>query len=265
MYNSSYWSLSNLNDDVYKKRGKRVVEVFRHHYDNDEVNRISLSRTKRRIKEICLCNDFEWFVTMTVSSKIQEYNRFDLENCVDNVKKLMKKIQRKSVDFKYIYIQEKHDNGAYHFHGLMKGLPKDDIYINSNGYYSSHIIDNLGFNSFSKIVDYNKTCNYIMKYITKDCCRTDNNQIYFCSRGLKKPSTEFMIDKDLSKIFDKFYENEYCQIKDFDISRLSDKQKRELNAYFKENDEYFMNDNNYITNWLQLFTNFSRYGKLKLH
>lgn len=265
IYNNTYWSLSNLDDNLYGVRGSNIIEKNHLHYTEEEKNRISLSRSKRRIKEICLCNDFEWFVTMTVSSKIEEYNRFDLENCVDNCKKIMKKIKRRSPDFKYIYVQEQHSNGAFHFHGLMKGLPADDIYVNSNGYYSSHIIDTLGYNSFSRIDDYNKCCNYILKYITKDCLRTENNQIYFCSRGLEKPQEEFMITQDLKEIFENVFENEFCQIKDFDITKLSEKQKLKLNAYFNLNDDYFEKNNNYITNWLKLLTDISRYNKIKIH
>lgn len=178
IYNDTYWSLLNVNDDVFKKYEYKN-DLKNYNISEEEKERISLSRSKRRIKDICLCNDFEYFVTMTVSSKIKEYNRFDLENCVDNCKKFMKKIQRKSKDFKYIYIIEEHKEGGYHFHGMMKNLPKDDIYINNNCYLSSHILDDLGYNSFTKINDYNKTCNYITKYITKKCCRTDNNQVFF--------------------------------------------------------------------------------------
>lgn len=263
-YNDSYWSLINLNDRIYTRKKGKIHYVKNFLTSEEEKDRISLSRTKRRIKEICLCNDFEYFVTMTVSSKIKEYNRFDLENCVDNCKKFMHKLKRKSINFKFIFIIEEHKNGGYHFHGMLKNLPEGDIYLNKNNYLSSHILDGLGFNSFSKISDYNKCCNYITKYITKKCLKTENNQIYFCSRGLKKPSEELMIDKDLTQIFENVYQNEYIQKKDFDIGKLSQIQKRKLNEYFVENDEFFAKENNYITNWLQLFTNFNKYDNIRI-
>lgn len=262
-YNDTYWSLINLNERIYNKKNNRI-SVKNFLTTEEEKERISLSRTKRRIKEICLCNDFEYFVTMTVSSNIKEYNRFDLENCVDNCKKFMHKLKRKSKDFKFIFIIEEHKNGGYHFHGMMKNLPENDIYKNKNNYLSSHILDGLGFNSFSKISDYNKCCNYISKYITKKCLKTENNQIYFCSRGLEKPKEEFMIDKDLTLIFENVYQNEFIQKKDFDISKLSQNQKLKLNAYFNENDEILQNDNNYVTNWLKLFTNFNNYDNIRV-
>lgn len=179
IYNDTYWSLINLDDKVYEKKKNGTVDFVQGFLtDEKEKERISLSRTKRRIKEICLCNEFEYFVTMTVSSKVKDYNRFDLEDCVWNCKQFMHRLKRKSKDFKFIFIIEKHEKGGYHFHGMMKNLPENDIYINKNGYLSSHILDSLGFNSFSKIEDYNKTCNYMTKYITKECLYVLNRDKY---------------------------------------------------------------------------------------
>ena len=98
--------------------------------------------------------------------------------------------------------------------GLVANIP---LYINNNGYYSCSILDNIGFNSFSKIKDYNKCCNYITKYITKDCIRNEHNQIYISSRGLKKADKYEIpcIDLDWS------FENDFCKIKEFSSSDLS--------------------------------------------
>lgn len=112
--------------------------------------------------------------------------------------------------------------------------------------------------------------------------RTESGQIYFCSRGLKKPHEEFMLNTDLSYIFgqkpsiDKetgeivgeendFYSNDFCQKRDFDLQRLTEKQKLKLNAYFNESDNFFQKDNNYITNWLKLFTKIDNKYKIQIH
>lgn len=104
------------------------------------------------------------------------------------------------------------------FHGLIKGLT--DFYINKNLYLSNDIFDEIGFNSFSKIEDYNKCCNYILKYITKDCIKNEHNQIYISSRGLKKADRlevgAFPIDKFPC------YENDFVKYYDFNFSDLSD-------------------------------------------
>lgn len=267
IYNDTYWELLDCPDEIFfKHEYKSNLKMFVKSTP-EELERVSRSRTKRRIREICLCNDFEYFVTITISSKIPEYNRFELENCVYNCKKFMHKLKRKSIDFKFIFVIEEHKKGGYHFHGMMKNLPRGDIYINDKGYLSSRTLDKLGYNSFSRVNNYNACCNYITKYICKNPVITAQNQIYFCSRGLNQPKTEIMIPVDLENIFTKEYKNlykgEYCSKVTFDISRLSQSQRIALNNYFLDNDEFFANDNNYITNWLQLFTNKSLNGKIR--
>lgn len=174
--------------------------------DKAEVERVSLSRTKRNIREICFANDFKFFATFTLNSKT--CNRFSLQECQNVLKKHLKAYKRKNKDFKYIFITEKHKNGAYHFHGLVSGI--SDFYVNDNGYISSKHWDKIGYNSFSQIKDYNKTCNYITKYVTKDCVRNENNQIYICSRGLKKADTYEIEPIKLEWQ----YQNDFVQIKD---------------------------------------------------
>lgn len=180
--------------------------------DHSESQRVSLCRTKRNIKEICLANDFQYFATITIDSK--KCDRYSL----DKVQKLLKytikeKIRRKNKDFAYIFITEKHKDGAFHFHGLVKNI---DLYINDNGYFSSSAFDNIGFNSFSKINDYSKTCNYITKYITKECIKNSHNQIYISSRGLKKAVTYPIEPIVLPWTF----ENDYVKSFEFDLSSL---------------------------------------------
>ena len=183
---------------------------------DEELERQSLSRTKRNIRELALCNNFTHFATITINS--QYADRFHLQECQDLFRKKLKKYRRTHKDFAYIFITEKHKNGAFHFHGLVKGL---DFYTNNNGYLSNKVFDEIGFNSFSKIRDFEKTCNYITKYITKDCVKNENNQIYICSRGLKKAVKYEIQPIDIAYKF----ENDFCKIRDFNINELTDEEK----------------------------------------
>lgn len=141
--------------------------------EDEEIKRISLSRTRRNIRELALSNGFDYFATLTINS---EYcDRFHLTECQELLRKKLKKLKRKNKDFAYLFITEEHKNGAFHFHGLIKGV--EDFYINQNGYLSHSLFDEIGFNSFSKIRDYTKTCNYILKYITKSCVK---NEARYC-------------------------------------------------------------------------------------
>lgn len=98
--------------------------------------------------------------------------------------------------------------------GLVANIP---LIVNKNGYFSNPTLNKFGYNSFSKIIDYNKCCNYITKYITKDCIRNEHNQIYISSRGLKKADKYEIPCLDL----DWSFENDFCKIKEFSCFDLS--------------------------------------------
>lgn len=186
--------------------------------DKEELERQSLSRTKRNIKELALCNSFTHFATLTINSIFCD--RFSLQACQDKLKYIIKeRIRRKNKDFAYLFITEKHQNGAFHFHGLIKNL--DDLYTNENGFLSHKAFDEIGFNSFLEINtennnSYDKVCSYITKYITKDCVKNENNQIYISSRGLKK-AIRYQVK---NANFDEWsFENDFCKIKDINLEK----------------------------------------------
>lgn len=213
-YNGSNFRICKLNacrNKGYEDIDKKNVTC------KSEVDRISLSRTRRNIRELALCNNFEYFCTITVSSA--KCDRYSLDEVQDNLRKCLRNIRNSSNNFKYLIITEKHKDGAFHFHGLMSGL--SDLYVNKYGYLSSSKLDTLGFNSFSKIESLDKVSNYILKYITKDCVRNSKNQVYISSRGLKKAErTE--LNPNISNI-DYSYTNDYCSILDFTVNNESNK------------------------------------------
>lgn len=181
-------------------------------YDSNSLSS-SISRSRRMIRELALSNPFEYFCTLTVAS---ENSRFHLDEVQERLKKIFKKIKRNNKDFIYLFITEKHKNGGYHFHGLVGGF--NDFYNNSNGYLSSRYFDDLGYQSFSKIKNFTKCCNYILKYITKDCVRNSSGSTYISSRGLKKADRY-----EITPISCYWgYENDFCKIRDFSISNMSE-------------------------------------------
>lgn len=179
---------------------------------SNESERCSLSRTKRNIRELALCNNFTHFATLTINS---HNNRYSLNKVQTKLKYLIQEhIRRKNKEFAYIFITEKHKDGAFHFHGLVKNL---DFYTNSNGYLSNKVFDRLGYNSFSPIKNFEKCCNYISKYITKDCVKNSHNQIYISSRGLKKAERYQISPIDIKWMF----ENDFCKIADFNVNTMT--------------------------------------------
>lgn len=195
--------------------------------DDLEIQRISRSRAIRKIQEYARANDFDYFATFTIAK--ESGDRYSLEYTQDLLKDTFKKIRKynhyhdKSKP-DYIVVTEKHKDGAFHFHGLVKNI---DTYTNEYGFLSNTFFDEIGFNSFSPIKDKRKVANYILKYITKDNIQSETGYYYFNSRGLKK-ATEFIVngDIDFDWLFgDEYYHNDFVRKKDFNISDLTQAQK----------------------------------------
>lgn len=199
-----------------RKKGFEGISCKKDIDKKEEVNRVSLSRTRRNIRELALCNDFDYFCTLTVNSS--KCDRYSLDEVQDNLRKCLRNIRNSSNDFKYLIITEKHKDGAFHFHGLMSGL--SDLYVNKFGYLSCSKLDVLGFNSFSEIQSLEKVSNYILKYITKDCVKNSKNQVYISSRGLKKAErSELNVNINNDIAFS--YSNDFVSILDFDVQNVS--------------------------------------------
>lgn len=172
----------------------------------------SISRAKSTIRDLALSNEFNYFGTMTFDKELVD--RFNINDICDLLKTTFKAYRRKYKDFKYLYILEKHKNGAYHLHGLFDGF--GDLYINKYGYLNSIFFqEKLGkVNSFSVVKHKGKIANYITKYITKDCIRSPTRQLYFCSKGLQR--SEVFKCVYVENFVDKLkYVNDYCLLYDF--------------------------------------------------
>lgn len=212
-YNGRYFRVCSIK--ACREKGFEDISKIKK-TDKEEVERISLSRTRRNIRELALCNDFEYFCTLTVNSS--KCDRYSLDEVQDTLRKCLRNIRNNSDNFKYLIITEKHKDGAFHFHGLMSGV--SDLYINKFGYMSCFKLDVLGFNSFSKIESLQKVANYILKYITKDCVKNSKNQVYISSRGLKKAERS-ELNTNINNDIEFTYSNDFVDIIDFDLEKCS--------------------------------------------
>lgn len=221
---SDYIPSKEIKDDVIKQTDNYLSEIS------------SISRSKRMIREIALCNDFKYFFTCTVNSNLCD--RYSLSECQERIRKIMKSIKRKYHEFIYLFITECHRDGAYHFHGLCSDIP---LYTNTNGYLSSIDFDKLGFNSFSIIQSKEKVSNYITKYITKNCVRNESGSVYFCSRGLKHASSYDIAPFNLDKNILSFWENDYIKVCDIDVTSLNKTQLLYLMRNIKDKKSFLDN------------------------
>jgi hypothetical protein len=148
----------------------------------------SLRRTKTKISDIVICNDFQIFCTFTFKA-----DRQNVQLCK---KKMSKWLENQSAAqsphaLKYIIVPEYHKDGeSIHFHALMKDynfrLTDSGKKIKGRKCYNISSYQS-GFSTVVKIDDIEKVSSYIKKYITKDMPHFSGKKRYWCSTHLKRP------------------------------------------------------------------------------
>ena len=199
-----------------------------------ETNRLreSVSRSKRLIWEYARCNQWEYFVTLTLDEK--KIDRKDLQGAVDKMSKMIWKINQsvntgedwgRQKKIEYVIVPELHKDGSVHFHGLMRGFHKSDIRINEHKHKEwKHWRDNFGFCNLQEVKDRQKVCSYITKYITKETMETVKGKglhTFYASHGLEKPYVIYKGYGEWKGEFDYVQEEGYCKTRICDINELN--------------------------------------------
>lgn len=200
----------------------------------------SVSRAKARIFELAMCNEFTYFCTFTQDEKKRD--RFDLTEFCKDFGQLVRNINRSreaGQKIKYLLIPERHKNGAWHMHGLLKGLTSDDLRpfkLSEN--IPKRIKDKLregvqvydwqryrsafGYFTCTEIENPTACSKYITKYVTKDMTETvraSGAHLFFASQGLNGRRTVVKNCTELCPVSQWDYENDYIKIKEFSVSR----------------------------------------------
>lgn len=179
---------------------------------NDNKLENNISRAKSKIFEYSMCNDFDYFVTLTLDP--EKYDRFNLKEYIQKLGKFFRNYNRlHNTKIKYLLIPEQHKDGAWHLHGLIKGILSKHLIKNKNGYLDwGHYTSRFGYMSLGTIKDKEACAKYITKYITKDMSNTIkelNAKCYYCSKGLKV--AEEIKRGTLCREFQFDFENDYIK------------------------------------------------------
>ena len=238
LYEHDVFTVKKLGDYIYRIsfnssvrksgfepiEGQTVVPSKRNVNSDKLLN--NLSRAKSTIKELALSNPWDYFVTLTYDRAKTE--RYDLNSTVKKFNEFVHNYNRrcsKEEKVSYLIIPENHKDGAWHAHGVFKGIRKRDLYVNKYGYLSwKQYEDKFGFISLDKdIHDIKRLSSYILKYISKDFCRTDikiNAHSYYHSKGLKKAEILYRGHGNFTGTWGWEHEDGYCKILEFDIREL---------------------------------------------
>lgn len=172
----------------------------------------NLWKIRTKIKDYILCNEFDYFWTLTFDS-----DRYNYTVAFEKMGKWLRKMRDKYGVFNYIMIPELHKDGAIHFHGVTGGLNAviRDSGVKHKGVKVYNCTDwEHGFTTLTKIRSREKTASYVTKYVTKEMQNSiveKGKKKYWSSRGLRKPVVSYT-DLNLGADLIPSYENETCLI-----------------------------------------------------
>lgn len=199
---------------------------------NDEKLDCNISRARSKIFEYAFCNEWEWFSNLTLDRK--KYNRFDLQAYVTDLTEWIRNLsKRKGLNIKYLFIPEQHEDGAWHIHGLMKGIPEDEMTEFIPGVHPQKLIDGgylnwpryqkkFGFCSFGKVKSHEAVSKYITKYVTKTLAKNNlevGSRMYYCSKGLEEARE--IKRGSMAATMNPDYENDYVKVKWLDDLQIA--------------------------------------------
>ena len=201
-YIDNYFNVKKINEDMYKliyckmpirRRGFEEENKYKRDRNvNDEKLNNNIARARARVFEYAMCNDFEYYITLTVNKEL--LNRYDLKGYIKKLGQFIRNYRRDyGANIQYILVPEKHEDGAWHMHGLIKGIPKNHLSMNENGYLDwKNYREKFGYCSIDRIKNKEAVSKYITKYISKSFDKgkgvtEKEKKLYYCSKGLKKP------------------------------------------------------------------------------
>jgi hypothetical protein len=175
-------------------------------------------RAAARVRDIALCNDFAYFVTLTLDAR--QIERYDIKPVLAKMRVwLDNRVRRKGL--KYVLVPEHHKDGAIHFHGFFSA---DGAEMVDSGTLSlpgekrprkprsateraawcaqgAHVVYNvcdwsLGFSTAIPVYgEYGAAVAYCCKYVGKEGAKI-GGRWYYSGGALSEPRVDFT-DMDL--------------------------------------------------------------------
>lgn len=195
-------------------------------YDRKLYN--SITRSKQMVCELAKCNRWSYFVTFTIDKN--KFDRYDLKAFMKAFTKWLGNYSDRKLGegqrIGYLLIPEIGKRGAWHLHGLLRGLPKKHLTPFVGGKHPQRLIDKgwlywqayadkFGFCCLDKVGNSEAAVWYSTKKITKSYAtqmRGLGERLYYCSKGLKR-SVEIERGYNLIPLVDYDFENEWVAIK----------------------------------------------------
>lgn len=208
---SPLYTIHQYREDIYKvvcsKRNLGADGLYLRDPDEFQRNENKLdnnfSRARSMVLQYALCNPWDYFFTGTLDRAKQDRHNLDTfaSRLMQFIRDKRKAYQAK---FQVLLVPERHENGAWHIHGLVYGLPPSalipfycmrqmgefvpDKLVNGGFFNWPDYMGKFGFCSLAPIRDPIATAWYITKYVSKDLSRRAGDlgkHLYFHSRPLR--------------------------------------------------------------------------------
>lgn len=201
------YSIYRYNDSIYKiirfksnlaPRGP-LPSAEKKHYDQKLDS--SISRAKRVLLELALCNPWDYFCTFTIDK--DKHDRSDLAAWYKKFSQWLRDQRKQGLEISYVFVPERHADGCWHCHGFMRGNMelvsfaderKEGIFVKKELYEGNYLDwpayrKKFGFCSFGHIKNPVAAGFYVTKYVTKELDRAVNSlggKMYYASHGLNR-------------------------------------------------------------------------------
>lgn len=201
-YPDGSWELMACSADVFRDSGYEPVDKPVHKSDvshkrdtSGEHSAADVERARRRaasaVRDLALCNDFRWFVTLTLDQ--QHIDRYDMGAIMRKVNQWLSNAVRRQ-GLRYVLVPELHKDGAVHFHGFFS----DSLAAVDSGHKDSggHTVYNLpqwrfGFTAAIELYgSYHSAVGYVCKYVRKQDTKI-GGRWYYSGGGLRKPDVTY--------------------------------------------------------------------------
>ena len=205
------YSIYRYTDQIYKivhfksprSLVERRVKCDRTTKGNSEKLDAAISRAKRVVLEIALCNKWDWFCTFTLDK--DKYDRRDLKKWHKDFTQWIRDQRKKTgCKIRYLLIPEHHADGCWHMHGLFFDIPDTVSFAELRflrgwkvpnklvaGSYRCWLEchDKFGFCSLGQLRNPVASAFYISKYISKSFQEFNiavGGHLYYASHGLMR-------------------------------------------------------------------------------
>lgn len=174
-YTDQIYKIVRFNRSCFSLPGLRDHSQDKHH---DAKLDPSISRARSVVLQIALCNDWEYFFTGTLDqSKMDRYDLKEFNRSLSQWIRDRRKTYGSKIEF--LLVPEMHKDGAWHIHGLLRGVPDSALQDFLPGVHPDKLCfkgykwwpdysRKFGFCSLGRIRNPVACAFYIAKYITED-------------------------------------------------------------------------------------------------